>query len=583
MSFMSIKGIPPSLIAVLAGLSAGAANAQVVINEVFENAPNGGDQTWEYIELMGPPGLKLNGFALVNVKGGEDEDPSDNIPDGSDNQKGPEIDEAFSLDGWTIGPDGLFVIYNVGSFGFTGLDPFLIDNPSYQFFLPESPTNKRFLNGASFLTLSIPSVDIAGKLDNDGSSSYLLVRKRPNHSLNASGLSVYGAGYAWKKDVTPDIDFDSKLDFGDEHTLGVPVWYGQGLEGTQSTALQLEPVQIVDAIVWSNAGGKEYAPPRLGVMEPKLSETPKFNPDAVSRVRYMGANTLPGSTIDNEGELRQTTVADQSWVYGETLNIDPGLPDYGVYKPLFEPGADVTLGTLDDELNHMAPIDPDGRRYSYDGPGDANPLLAPFFQYSAALDPAGTLLFEPYDITGFRITPGSMNDAPTGTGLTGTPIATQFRFVTGDINFDGAVDYADVSLISAAVGTDLDETATFVRDYDTPDPSDDTTYTGWKHQLVGFNSLMAMMRMSLTDGTTGEWNSGKFVTQADADALRALVPQCSAADLAEPLGTLNFFDVSAFLGFYTTGDDRADLAAPSGVFNFFDVSAFLGQYNAGCP
>lgn len=58
---------------------------------------------------------------------------------------------------------------------------------------------------------------------------------------------------------------------------------------------------------------------------------------------------------------------------------------------------------------------------------------------------------------------------------------------------------------------------------------------------------------------------------------------CSVADMAEPLGVLNFFDVSEFLSLYNSQDGAADLAAPAGVFNFFDVSAFLNAYNAGCP
>jgi hypothetical protein len=47
-------------------------------------------------------------------------------------------------------------------------------------------------------------------------------------------------------------------------------------------------------------------------------------------------------------------------------------------------------------------------------------------------------------------------------------------------------------------------------------------------------------------------------------------------------GTLNFFDVSAFLSAYNTMNPVADFTG-DGVFNFFDVSAFLGAYNAGCP
>lgn len=58
---------------------------------------------------------------------------------------------------------------------------------------------------------------------------------------------------------------------------------------------------------------------------------------------------------------------------------------------------------------------------------------------------------------------------------------------------------------------------------------------------------------------------------------------CSAADLAEPFGTLNFFDLAAYMSLFTAQDPAADLAAPFGQFNFFDVAAYLGVFNAGCP
>jgi hypothetical protein len=58
---------------------------------------------------------------------------------------------------------------------------------------------------------------------------------------------------------------------------------------------------------------------------------------------------------------------------------------------------------------------------------------------------------------------------------------------------------------------------------------------------------------------------------------------CSAADLAEPFGVINFFDLSTYLTLYNAGDPAADLAAPFGVLNFFDLSQYLSVYNAGCP
>ncbi len=54
------------------------------------------------------------------------------------------------------------------------------------------------------------------------------------------------------------------------------------------------------------------------------------------------------------------------------------------------------------------------------------------------------------------------------------------------------------------------------------------------------------------------------------------------ADLAAPIGILNFFDVSAFLMLYSAGDLSVDFN-DDGLINFFDVSAFLTAYNAGCP
>lgn len=49
-------------------------------------------------------------------------------------------------------------------------------------------------------------------------------------------------------------------------------------------------------------------------------------------------------------------------------------------------------------------------------------------------------------------------------------------------------------------------------------------------------------------------------------------------------GVLNFFDVSAFLGFYTAGSPWANMGATANQdFNFFDVEAFLDAYSSGCP
>ncbi|MEZ6243365.1 MAG: beta-propeller fold lactonase family protein [Phycisphaerales bacterium] len=58
---------------------------------------------------------------------------------------------------------------------------------------------------------------------------------------------------------------------------------------------------------------------------------------------------------------------------------------------------------------------------------------------------------------------------------------------------------------------------------------------------------------------------------------------CGVADLAEPLGVLDFSDVLAFLTAFGSSDPAADLAPPTGVFDFSDVLAFLTAFGAGCP
>ena len=58
---------------------------------------------------------------------------------------------------------------------------------------------------------------------------------------------------------------------------------------------------------------------------------------------------------------------------------------------------------------------------------------------------------------------------------------------------------------------------------------------------------------------------------------------CNAADLAGPVGSLDFSDVLAFMLLFSSGDPVADLALPIGTLDFSDVFAFLSEFAAGCP
>ena len=98
---------------------AGAAQAQVVLSEIYENPAGGDDEFWEFIELYGHPGMSLDGYAVALIKGGMDPN-GDGVP-----SEDPEIDEAFSLDGLTIGANGFLVLYHNGD-GFNEVGEYLM-------------------------------------------------------------------------------------------------------------------------------------------------------------------------------------------------------------------------------------------------------------------------------------------------------------------------------------------------------------------------------------------------------------------------------------------------------------------------
>ncbi|MCL4222443.1 MAG: hypothetical protein KJZ65_13850 [Phycisphaerales bacterium] len=67
----------------------------------------------------------------------------------------------------------------------------------------------------------------------------------------------------------------------------------------------------------------------------------------------------------------------------------------------------------------------------------------------------------------------------------------------------------------------------------------------------------------------------------DNRAMELLGPVTCEADLNDD-GSLDFFDVQAFLSAFAAQDPQADFVA-DGTFDFFDVQAFLAAFAAGCP
>ncbi|MEM7756008.1 MAG: GC-type dockerin domain-anchored protein [Planctomycetota bacterium] len=479
---------------------AGAVSGQVVINEVYPN-PGGpastADVIYEYIELYGEPGMDLTGYAIGQVIGGTDPE-GDDIPNNA-----VEIDEAFTLDGLTIGPDGFLVIFNDDA-GASAIEQLL-------------PAGA---NGAGFNDTFIPSPpEDAGNLENDGSATFLLVRRRPNHDI-VGGVSVYEPGYAFRKDVNQDVDFDGKLDFGIE----------------SGGAAQLDPLQIIDEIAWSNEGGKEY----VRDSEQEISETVGFNPDFASRIEYYNENPMLGLRTNGSGMTVPTRTADEEFIYGDMIALAPSLEV--------------------DPTRAGGPTDPNG-----DG-------------------------FQDVDVAGFELTPGAFNDSAAA-GVT------QFRFVRGDFDFDGEVTADDESIIAVSLGRNLDEQSDCLDEFGMPiiDPSTMQPFQCWVEGREA-NRILAMMNMDKTDGMGG--GNAPEVTQADIDAFNAEFTFCIAdvtidgtCDPSSSDGAATLSDFSCYLSLWSNSDALADItttgtcvpgAGGDGV-DLSDFSCYLAEWSQGCP
>lgn len=503
-------------------LCAGAATSfgQVVFNEVYSNPMGSGsfDDRWEYIELHGTPGMSLDGYMIASAFGGGDPD-GDNIPgplpDGWDTgDEIAEIDEAWTLDGLTIGSNGFLVLYNNAN-----------NNSAILPLLPAATTRRTFAQS------HIPTTDTAGRIKNDGSATYVLLRKRPHHSMNGS-QSVYETGYAWRKDVNPDVNYNSRLDYGAEESV-----FGEDDFGDQTIAVPgpsiLEPYQMVDDVSISNGGGKEYSRSQ----QQEISDTPTFNPDAISRVAFYGSNPERGWRIDAQNQTVRTRMADEEFIYGETPTNN-SLE----YSPTLSGG----------------PTDPSGQTYNEQGVPDQN----------------GNYLFDDISRTGFNLTPGTFNDVDS-TGQGGISIV-QYRFVPGDFNFDGVVDCSDRELIVSAIAATLDDTMVYVDDNNTPgDASDDITVNNWwKWQGREFQGLLGMLAM-VSDGAA--------VTQADIDAHLALIAggctEC-AADF-DGDGFITGIDYDLYVGAFEAGELTADFDG-DGFITGIDFDLYVAAYEAGC-
>ncbi|HVP12153.1 MAG TPA: dockerin type I domain-containing protein [Phycisphaerae bacterium] len=403
----------------MVGLAQEAA-ATVFINEVFMNPPSSADDSREFIELFGTPGMKLDGYAVAVVNGGQRKIhpdspiPPDCLDDPTLQSCIPEIDEFFSLDGLSLGANGLLVL-GIGS-------------------ASKYPTLLSDSNFRQWGTIWNGGLDTPGKLQNDGSNTILLIRHRPGQT---QADPANPGGLRWGKDVAPDAEAlfldppqpgliqygDGNLDKGTIDDLGRQTLDLKGASTLEDTSDDLE---VVDEVSYEQDQGWEYdvdgrhvdggsTLPGLPYRHVHALDDPQgFNPDCLTRVDYRAKGNGWAPTPGAIGELPngnnwQDTATEQ-WIRGEsrTASGAGSSPPY-YYTNDANPNPDA-----------IQPYNTNVPRWLADGqPPDFDFLTANSYQIMA----------------------GRIN-----------PLAVPF--IPGDADRDGDCDADDIAMVRAVFGDD---------------------------------------------------------------------------------------------------------------------------------
>ncbi len=469
------------------GLST-TSHAVVFINQVFINPEGTGtDDFYEFIELMGTPGKKLDGYAIAFINGYI----AKYHPLNSINNPNPgyqEIDEFFSLDGLSLGANGILVIG-------IGID---FDYPTV---LPDSNFRPdwtgSYLGGQGPGPMWNGGLDTVGKLENDGSNTIILVRNRPGDT-QANCPNQNCGNLRWGKDICHDCELfrpvatnvciggfnpgdpcrgasdcimgtcgpglvdqwgDGNLDKGQTNGLGGST---HDLKGA-STPLDIsDDLEVVDEVSYENEQGWEYDVDArhvdIDASEPNkfpyrhvhaLDDPQGFSPDCLTRVDYRtkgpGWDPAPGATGEFAGGAKnwQDTATEQ-WIRGESTLAGAGIFFY----------------------DNAANANPDAiQPYRTNVPLWLNDGVAPDFDFATA--------------NSYQILPGRIN-----------PLS--IAFIPGDSNRDGACDQEDLDKIAAVFGNDDWIFSNSFADSPEGDGGDPATQTRpWDVDATGDNGIEA--------------------------------------------------------------------------------------------
>jgi len=131
----------------------------------------------------------------------------------------------------------------------------------------------------------------------------------------------------------------------------------------------------------------------------------------------------------------------------------------------------------------------------------------------------------------------------------------------------------DYTLLPSSPAIDMADNAALPIDHMDLDQNADTL------ELIPVD-IAGLTRLYDDPATTDSGPSTSPVVDAGAYEYQPIIEPCPA-DLTGD-GTLDFFDISAFLTAFGNSDPIADFTG-DGTFDFFDISAFLTEFSAGCP
>lgn len=497
------------------------APATVFINEVFINPPSTLDSTREFIELLGTPGRKLDGYAIAVLNGTQSElYPLGSIP--PDPNPAPEIDEFFSLDGLTLGRNGLLVL--------------VIRNPS-TFYFPEMLTDSNWVKRAYLWN---GGLDAPGTINNDGSTTVILVRNRPGRT---QADPCNPAGLRWGKEIHHDAQLitpvwdprdgndkdqwgNGDLDQGEPNGLG---GYTLDMTGTSTPADADDDLEIVDEVSFEDGRGWEYDTDDRHVDEGStfgglphrhvhaLDDPANFNPDALSRVDYrtkgVGWTPAGGATGEMANGNNWQDTATEQWIRGESTSASvPGEGRTGFFY-VNDPNGDP---------NAVQPYETHVPMWLYDG-------NVPDYNFASA---------NTYEIAAGRINKLSI------------------PFIPGDCDRDGLCDANDIAKIKAVFG-DYDwlfaNSTPGSTETDSGDPATQTR--PWDLDATGDNGIEAsdlQWTLNFQGDTTGRIVGIKYTSNTPASTGVYLNPntgvQCTlTTDVNIPSGrtlaTLRIGDV----------------------------------------